>query len=344
MRALERYPGLPPLCCALLAVSIACSGNDVDRARSGTGSAGAEPGGSSGTGAVSHDAGGRAMGGASGSVGTIGGGAADSSGGSASGGKNGAAGMGGTAGAAGAAGKGGAAGMSGGAGVSGGGGVVTTLPMCPGAPFPSGYPACRTQRDCPGASVCQLDGVTGCGACNPTPYLCQTDANCMNNTVCHWQAIFTPCPCSGQPLPPYAKTCAPRCGTCAAGFTCNASNGHCEPVSCTAGYACSAGLACVPSRMGADMHGCATALCTSDGYQCPSAFRCQAGASADVHGCSDISCMDGFTCPKNFDCDPSSQELHHCKRRACTSDADCDCGACIGTCQDRLFICSQLAP
>jgi hypothetical protein len=46
-------------------------------------------------------------------------------------------------------------------------------------------------------------------------------------------------------------------------------------------------------------------------------------------------------CPLNFDCVPSSSDLHHCQKRSCTADAKCDCGACVfGRCEDRLFWCS----
>jgi hypothetical protein len=92
----------------------------------------------------------------------------------------------------------------------------------------------------------------------------------------------------------------------------------------------------------ADTHGCAPASCSTDGYACPTGFRCAASASADAHGCSDISCTDGFTCPPNYDCHPSSTAAHHCDLRACNSDADCDCGACIqNTCRERLYVCSS---
>jgi hypothetical protein len=75
---------------------------------------------------------------------------------------------------------------------------------------------------------------------------------------------------------------------------------------------------------------------------CPAGFRCMTSASADAHGCSDISCADGFTCPPNYDCHPSSTAAHHCDPRACNSDGDCDCGACIqNVCRERLYVCSS---
>jgi hypothetical protein len=49
----------------------------------------------------------------------------------------------------------------------------------------------------------------------------------------------------------------------------------------------------------------------------------------------------GFKCPPNTDCDAASTSPNHCKRRTCTSDRNCDCGACLqGTCWDTLFVCS----
>jgi hypothetical protein len=50
-------------------------------------------------------------------------------------------------------------------------------------------------------------------------------------------------------------------------------------------------------------------------------------------------------CPPNFFCSPTAAVPHHCDRRACANDGDCDCGACIGNvCRDRLNVCSLLAP
>jgi hypothetical protein len=66
------------------------------------------------------------------------------------------------------------------------------------------------------------------------------------------------------------------------------------------------------------------------------------GTGATPNGCSPISCVGGaYTCPSNTDCKAGSTAFHQCVRRPCTTDAACDCGACIqGLCQDHLFVCS----
>jgi len=59
------------------------------------------------------------------------------------------------------------------------------------------------------------------------------------------------------------------------------------------------------------------------------------------NGCSAISCTAGFTCYPDFDCVPTSTDWHHCARRACGTDADCDCGACVnGACQASIWVCA----
>jgi hypothetical protein len=36
---------------------------------------------------------------------------------------------------------------------------------------------------------------------------------------------------------------------------------------------------------------------------------------------------------------------HHCVTRACRSDRDCDCGACLGgACANSLYVCSPPPP
>lgn len=269
------------------------------------------------------------------------GGSSDSNGGVA-GSSGGAGGSGGIA-AGGSGGSGGRA--SGGTGNAGSGGMAGSggsrdsgMPsVCPGSdPPPSGYPTCRTSADCPNQfEECSPEPLFGCGV-QPPPPECNGDPDCTGGQIC-LQVVRSGCSGLGN-------HCAPPCtnATCTTDEICAAS-GHCESTPCTAGFTCGTGTVCGPAKSGADAHGCAPASCASDGYACATGFRCAAGATADAHGCSDISCTEGFVCPANSDCNPTSTGLHRCDPRACTTDANCDCGACIdNVCQARLNVCSEL--
>lgn len=318
-------------CALALPVALACSGNgnfttalnQDDGGASGGASSGGAPGGGGSAGSSADGNSARATGGRSnGGV---------SNGGVSNGGaSNGGASSGGGAGSSGGAGNGGVSG-------SGGATIGGAPSVCPGTPpAPAGYPLCRTAADCPGNFyVCWHDPAAGCGPGSPPPQ-CNIDGDCTSGQVC---LVVAPSGCTG-----IANHCIPSCTStsCAADEVCGA-NGHCGPKPCTAGYVCGAGTVCGPSRTGADVHGCAPASCSTDGYACPADFRCAASSSADVHGCSAISCTEGYKCPENFDCNPSSTALHQCDQRACRSDAECDCGACVqNRCEDRLFVCSML--
>jgi hypothetical protein len=254
-----------------------------------------------------------------------------------SGGSPGVGGAGGVA-RAGAGGSGNAA--AGGAGNAGGSGGIrpvtggaagsnseadSGLPnVCPGAtPAPPGLPTCHDFSECP-FGLCSYEPAGGCPV---NPHECSIDGDCSNGGVCIHGV------CGDQCIPPCTSA------TCTADQVC-AMSGHCEPKPCTAGYTCETGTLCAPTRSGVDGHGCAAASCSSDGYKCAPGFRCAPSPSADAHECSDISCTEGFACPMNFDCNPASTAAHHCDRRSCTGDSNCDCGACVeGVCQDRLFVC-----
>lgn len=286
---------------------------------------------SEGTGPSDGSAG--ALGSTGGAIGT----GANPSGGITSGGNGGIANA-GAGGTGNVSGTGGGPPGTGGRAGSGGAADSGAPSVCPGsAPPPTGYRTCRTVADCPnqiGGYVCQHDPVGGCGI-GPPPPACYSDGNCTNGQVC---LVVAPVGCSGA-----SNHCVPPCTStsCSTDEVCG-TNGHCQPKPCTAGYACPGGTVCGPSRTGADGHGCAPASCSTDGYACPADYACTPSPTADAHGCSDVSCTKGFTCPENFDCNPASTALHQCDRRRCTTDANCDCGACIqGACEDRLFVCSQ---
>jgi hypothetical protein len=66
-------------------------------------------------------------------------------------------------------------------------------------------------------------------------------------------------------------------------------------------------------------------------------------AGGDVRGCGPLRCdHGGASCPVNEVCDPAAGGTG-CRRKTCTSDRDCDCGACIqGGCYNHFWICSPL--
>jgi hypothetical protein len=266
-------------------------------------------------------------------------------------------------------GQGGAGGLGQGGGADGG--IDGALPTCPGiAPLPPGQRPCRTTDDCrPYGGFCVANYVPGqaCGACFPSPHECDTDAACGPGKVCDTGPMVA-CQCMGP-----GKVCVPRCTalSCASDQVCDETTGHCGPRSCTAGYACLAGTTCAADRSAADVHGCAIARCSTDGYACSATYACAPGPQADAHQCAPVLCGGGgYTCPDgstcapgpdadvrgcvplscvgggyrcslNTNCVPDSTEPHHCGRRKCTSDRQCDCGACVeGACRERLFVCS----
>jgi hypothetical protein len=246
---------------------------------------------------------------------------------------------------AGAGSDGAAAGASGGSsGAAGGAAGKGALPACPNAaPIPASQTACRTNADCQstlwtcGPSY-YAPGPGGCGPCMAPPHECTVDGDCGAGKICLPQPSQF-CQCPGG-----ATKCAPACTatSCTPNETCDTASGHCKPTPCGPAYTCGAGLICAPTRAGADANGCAIAKCATDGYACPDGYACGAGQNVDFNGCSEVSCVGAqFKCPGNTDCDAASPAPHHCKRRACTSDQPCDCGACIqGSCQDEFFVCS----
>jgi hypothetical protein len=230
-------------------------------------------------------------------------------------------------------GTGGAVGSGGSGGSSG--------DTCPGVdPIPVGQTPCRTNADCAPSSACMAANIYGTcgGACAPPPpRTCATDQDCGVSMVCVEVVSAEPCVCS----PELGTECQPACTTdsCATDERCR-TDGHCEPTPCDAGFACPDGQVCDSSRSGVDAHGCGVANCDGDGYACPDGFTCNAVAGADLHGCAPVPCEQGFDCPLNTDCDAASTSPHHCARRSCSTDAQCDCGGCVlGTCQDRLYVC-----
>jgi hypothetical protein len=212
--------------------------------------------------------------------------------------------------------------------------------QCPGA-TPATFPAqagrCRIAADCHSWERCgpRYD-PPGCGACNRAERACE-DGGCAAGLVCVERVL--PCTCPAIP----STLCQARCtaSSCAVDELCGA-DGKCAPRTCKQGYACTPQQVCAPDRMFADVHGCAVAHCDADGVACPAGFRCAATLSApSSNGCVSIQCNDGFTCPPNRICSPTSPQPHGCEFKSCTRDEDCGCGVCLGNrCEDELFVCS----
>ena len=342
----------------------------------GAGSGGAGLGGNSSGGATSGGAGsggaglgGNSSGGATSGGARMGGSGSGGLGGGGAGGKV----VGGTTASGGS--PNGGSGPDGGIGAGGTGG-----PVCPGVtPWPSGYTLCRSLSDCPYTyypwSCQESPPATTGSSCGPTycvypppQRLCTVDADCGSGKVCLSQPTSDCCP---EP----SFVCAPACTatSCPADQRCGTS-GRCEPTPCSAGFVCPSGTLCAATRAGADSHGCATMVCT-EGYSCPSDSRCQAGAD-NYHGCVPVRCTEGYTCPSdkrcqadassadshgcvfalcpdvpcpiNNECQPSqwNSDVHGCAPKTCSTDSDCDCGACIrlgtgskGQCAGRPYVC-----
>jgi hypothetical protein len=238
--------------------------------------------------------------------------------------------------------SGGSSGAASGGAASGGGSSAGVLNACPGQPEQQGGPgSCRGQADCFGGAVCRYERPSGagtCGACFQVPNPCSGDASCGSGMACVPAGDLIDCQCPGQ------STCAPVCtpDSCGEGNVCR--NGHCDIASCvTDGYSCPDGTICDPARPG-DAHRCAFLSCESEGFQCPSERPlCDPAAMfADGHGCRAPTCAEGAQCPINTRCKEVSSAFS-CVRLSCTSDAECDCGACVERqCQDRLFVCVTL--
>jgi hypothetical protein len=149
-----------------------------------------------------------------------------------------------------------------------------------------------------------------------------------------------PCPCDPSAMP--GTHCEPKCtsSSCNRSERCEA-DGRCHIRPCDDGYDCAKDLKCAPKDAGADEHGCAPRSCASDSFECADDLACAEGQNTDANGCSQVSCADGFSCAPNFDCHPKSSADHHCEKRSCKLDAECDCGFCIQDhCEPRLFVCT----
>ncbi|MFT3770518.1 MAG: hypothetical protein QM820_34245 [Minicystis sp.] len=245
---------------------------------------------------------------------------------------------------------------------TGGDSCVTVAP-------PAGYPTCRTDDDCEYDHVCVEDPseVATCAPNEAATFDCVTDVDCAADEVCEPYTLSGPCV---DPTQSQGRQCVPSCtaASCDPGSTCG-TDGRCQPDQCTDSFSCGADSTCSPSDSAADAHGCAPLHCT-DGYVCPAETVCESYApqhgcvpqscydgyvcagettcapsrtDADAHGCAPPNCAEGYTCPANTRCDPESPYPRGCVDVSCQTDADCDCGFCVGGwCKLGLSVCVEL--
>lgn len=113
--------------------------------------------------------------------------------------------------------------------------------------------------------------------------LCATDADCASDPPSVCVTTYNPCAvCAGGDG--HGTQCVPSCATtgCPDGESC-ATDGHCTPIFCNAGYACPLGTTCADDGSGGDAHGCVRTTCTTDA-QCPCGAGCVEGLCYDALG------------------------------------------------------------
>jgi hypothetical protein len=247
-----------------------------------------------------------------------------------SGGSGGAGGTGGVGGRVGSGGRDGAGGA-----VRGTGGALAAS-TCPGYAVPGSW-LCRSSADCPAPNpLCTPRPTQSCGFSAPPNHLCLSDANCAAGQSCG--PVGPKQPCAMDPdficyMPCTATSCGvgKRCGT----------NGLCETAPCNEGSTCPAGSHCEVGAANADPLGCAPDSCAAGAWTCGANQRCQ--PPGDAHGCR---CTSDAACPLNQRCNTTLANIGFgCVTLTCASDADCDCGVCIGGgCQPGLWACQLMVP
>ncbi|MEM9072798.1 MAG: hypothetical protein AAGE52_30105 [Myxococcota bacterium] len=198
--------------------------------------------------------------------------------------------------------------------------------------------ACRSDADCAvGSCVPEIPPGPRCGPIEVADRACEA-GTCELGFVC---AEFE-APCQDQPDSRCIEVCSP--GSCEDSEVCG-DDGLCVPRQCDDGFECGPDRVCgLPDAGPFDAHGCRAARCGSEGGSCGEGFTCdEAAALPGFGGCVPVSCLDGFDCGPNRDCDPgdpSAESLHGCVKRECESDNHCECGACVNNrCEPRPFVC-----
>lgn len=239
-----------------------------------------------------------------------------------------------------------------GSGLSGSGGAGSTTATrgdCAPATFSELFVTCRSNADCASTETCapEVPPPPQCGSpCSGCVPRCTSDSECQGG-ICVSSAQF-----------PQLNTCAPSCTSagCPSGYSCE-SDGRCKPEACGAGYSCPTATRCNADAPNADLHGCEPIPCDEPGgAACVAPAVCTRDAprqAAGELGCAFVPCDDPRHpgCGVNMRCDAAmgSGEAA-CTRKSCTSDQDCDCGACIDRgglgrlCYDHVGACINSRP
>jgi hypothetical protein len=203
-------------------------------------------------------------------------------------------------------------------------GTPCDVPMAPKdkPPCMAGTLTCRGAVGCnPDSVACAADPTTCCkkceGAVKPIePNVCgQPATDCTGNpgTVCPPGAVC------------YMGMCVTECANsefpCPGGFRCDRTLNLCLPDVCTR-LNCTADQIC---RINSD--GTASCVDPCVGVNCPTGFRCRAGA------CIDDSCRT-FGCPAGQMCrgTPPSCRTDPCATMTCNAGQYCDAGSCKMLC------------
>jgi hypothetical protein len=161
---------------------------------------------------------------------------------------------------------------------------------------------------------------------------CRNSGDCSTAYHCDWYVNATPANqgqgcLTGPTGVTYRSECSGDAG-CAPGFVCEsvpAKNGYCPDdqlcvASCTAD-SCPSGARCAESGH------CEPIPC-NDGFACPAETVCAPSSAADVNGCTPLSCNDGWTCTWDATCMTrgASPSTHDCVPTPCADGFPCSPG------------------